>query len=195
MNAIDYHLRKQALTGEDNECGDTGIVKMYGGMCLIALVDVLGHGKEAFDVALMAEAYLVEHYAQSPIKIMSGLHTHLEKTRGAVAFVSNLNLTTGVLTYCGMGNISARVMGNDPRRLYGKDGILGYRIPSPVEEQLTLYPGDVLILCSDGVKTHFNPVDFPEILMGNAKKITAGFIDQLGKKNDDASCIAMRYAI
>jgi len=195
MNEIDYHFRKQALTGKENECGDTGIVRMYDGHCMIALVDVLGHGKEAFDVAVMAENYLAEHYEQPPLKIMTGLHAHLEKTRGAVAFICNLDLKTGILKYSGMGNISTRIMGNCPKRLPGKDGILGYMIPAPVEQETRLYPGDVLILCSDGVREHFDPVDFPDILMGKARDITAGFIDQLSKKNDDTSCIALRYGI
>jgi hypothetical protein len=29
--------------------------------------------------------------------------------------------------------------------------------------------------------------------MGNAKSIAVGLLNQFGKKNDDASCIALRY--
>jgi len=195
MKKIDYHFRKQALTGVDNECGDIGVIKMYDTCCMMALVDVLGHGKEAFYVAIMAETYLLENYKKNPVEIIRGLHSHLESTRGAVADVCNLNLETGVLKYSGMGNISTKIMGNYPKRLTGKDGVLGYMIPSPIEQEAKLYSGDVLVLCSDGIKDHFDPIDFPDILLGSAGEITDRFIDRLGKKNDDASCIAVRYGI
>ena len=195
MIEIDYYIRKQALTGIEEECGDFGFVKEYDDCCLIALVDVLGHGKEAYDVALMAETYLIENYSKEPAELIKGLHEHLKDTRGAVSTVCKLAIETGELKYSAMGNIAGRVMGNNPFRLTGKDGILGYMIPTPVEHQIKLYTGDILILSSDGVKEHFDPIDYPEILLGNAKRITADFIDQLGKKNDDASCIVLRYGV
>lgn len=195
MKKIDSHFRKQALTGVDNECGDIGVIKEYDTCCMIALVDVLGHGKEAFDVAIMAQTYLLENYKKNPVDILRGLHSHLKSTRGAVADVCSINLETGVLKYSGMGNITTRIMGNDPKRLTGRDGVIGYKIPSPVEQEVKLFPRDILVLYSDGIREHFDLIDFPDILMGNASDITTAFIDRLGKQNDDASCIALRYGI
>lgn len=50
-------------------------------------------------------------------------------------------------------------------------------------------------MSSDGIREHFDLIDYPEILMGNARDISAAFIETLGKTNDDASCIALRYGI
>ena len=50
-------------------------------------------------------------------------------------------------------------------------------------------------MSSDGIQEHFDLFDFPDILMGNAKKISTSFIDKLGKSNDDASCLILRYGI
>lgn len=181
----------------DDECGDTGVVKQYEDHCFMALIDVLGHGREAFKVAVRAEAWLLNHYEkeQDLIKMMTGLHAHLKGTRGAVVAFCRLQLSTGVLTYSGIGNIAMRVFGSTPRRLIAKDGIVGYMMSSPVEKQVRLYPGDILVLSSDGVKEHFNMDDFPGLLMGNAGDIATGFMNHLGKNNDDASCIALRYDI
>ena len=60
-------------------------------------------------------------------------------------------------------------------------------------QTLKLYAGDVLVMYSDGIKEHFEPSECREILMGNAKSIAVGLLNQFGKKNDDASCIALRY--
>jgi negative regulator of sigma-B (phosphoserine phosphatase) len=195
MIEIDYHVIQKALSDVDDECGDIGAVKIDDDHCLIALIDVLGHGDEAHDVALMAQACLLEHYHQGPAQSIKGLHEHLKGTRGAVACVCKLDIQTGILTYSNMGNICARIMGNNPARLSGKDGVIGYMIPSPAENQIKLYPGDILILHSDGIKEHFDPIDYPDILMGDAKNITTGFLNKLSKNSDDASCIAMRYGI
>jgi len=195
LGEIDYHIINRAMTGLENECGDIGVVREYEGHCFIGLIDVLGHGKEAFDVACLASAYLLDHYEQGLEEIMNGLHAHLANTRGAVAFICRLDLTTGVLSYSGIGNITVRRFGSKIERLVSKNGILGYMNISPMEKQVKLYPGDILVLSSDGVKEHFNVDDYPEILMGNARNISAGFLEQLGKTNDDASCIALRYGI
>ncbi len=181
----------------DDECGDTGIVKVYDEHCFMALIDVLGHGKAAFDVAILAESWLLNHYRQDRdlVEMMKGLHTHLRGSRGAVATLCRLNMATGVFTYSGIGNITMRLFGNTHQRFLSKEGIIGYKMRSPVEKQGTLHPGEILVLSSDGVKEHFNVDEFPELLMGNARDITAGFLDLLGKNNDDASCIALRYGI
>ncbi|SDT89252.1 SpoIIE family protein phosphatase [Desulfobacula phenolica] len=195
MRKIDYHVMKRGLIATDNECGDTGIVKIYGNQCFIGLIDALGHGKEAFDVAALAESYLLTHYEQDLTMILTGLHEYLKGTRGAVAAICRLYLDTGILKYSGVGNISIRLFSSRPRRLITRDGIIGYMIPCPTQSCAILCPGDICILSSDGVREHFDLADYPDILMGSARRITNGFIDQLGKKHDDASCIALRYGI
>lgn len=195
MINIDYHVRKQAINGPENECGDTGIIRLGDGYCIMALVDVLGHGMEAFEVAQMAETYLLDTDIKEPSEMINGLHKHIKNTRGAVCTICSLHIETGVMKYSGIGNISGRIMGNNPRRLTGKDGVVGYMMPTPVEYEERLYPKDIIILSSDGIKEHFDMVDYPDILLGCAENITANFVKRLGKQNDDASCIVLRYGI
>ena len=197
MYKIDFHLRERALTGMDDECGDIGIVRVCGSECFMALIDVLGHGKAAFDIAVRAKSWLLDHYQLYPdlVALMKGLHAHLKGSRGAVATLCRLNLATGVLTYSGIGNISMRLFGRTHQRFLSKDGIVGYVMSSPMEKQGLLHPGEILVLSSDGIKEHFNVDDFPELLMGRAEEITARFFDLLGKNSDDASCIVLRYGI
>lgn len=195
MHTVDCHFIKRALTGQSNECGDTGIIKVHGNQCFMALVDALGHGKEAHNAAVLAENYLLDHVDQDLVAIMQGLHAHLEGSRGAVAAVCRLQLDSGTLRYSGMGNISLKRYGTRPKRLVTKDGILGYKISSPTDNRIDLFPGDIFIMTSDGIREHFDDNEFPDLLLGNARTIAAKFMEKLGKQNDDASCITLRYGI
>jgi negative regulator of sigma-B (phosphoserine phosphatase) len=193
MLNIDYHLLKRALTGLENECGDTGVIKVYENKCFFALIDVLGHGKDAYKDSVLAENYLLENYRSNLVDMMNGLHLHLKGTRGAVATLCRLDIINGEMNYVGIGNITGRVYGIKSSRFVSRDGVIGYNVRNPKEQQAKLYPGDILILSSDGVKEHFDLAFYPDLLKGSAQKIATGLIDHLGKGSDDSSCIVLRY--
>jgi len=193
MPEIDTHLLKRSMTGPENECGDTGVVRVYDDTCFFALVDVLGHGKKAHEVAVVAERYLLENYSRDLVDMMNGLHSHLKGTRGAVALLGRLNLLDGGIRYVGIGNITARLYGMAPLSFVSRDGVIGYNISAPKEQMAEMHAGDILILSSDGVKEKFDLAFYPDLLKGSARKIAADLVDQLGKDNDDASCIVLRY--
>ncbi len=154
---------------------------------------MLGHGSEAHTVALNAQKYLEQNYRQELIDVLDGLHACLRGTRGAVAALCRLNTETGELIYVGIGNITVRVLGPRNSRLVSGNGIVGYMMSTLKEQTLKLFAGDVLVMYSDGIKEHFEPSECRGILMGNAKSIAVGLLNQFGKKNDDASCIVLRY--
>jgi serine phosphatase RsbU (regulator of sigma subunit) len=193
MSRVDCYLVKRARTLREADCGDTGVIKEFDDQCFLALVDVLGHGPEAHDVALKAQEYLEQNFTEELIDIMQGLHGCLKGTRGAVAALCCLDTETGELIYVGMGNITVRVLGPRASRFVSRDGIVGYMMSSPKEQTLKLFVGDVLVMYSDGIKEHFELSECAGILTGTAKSIAVGLLNQFGKKNDDASCIALKY--
>ena len=193
MSGVDCHLVKRALTRREAECGDTGVIKEFDGQCFLALVDVLGHGREAHDVALTAQVYLEQNCSKEPVEVMQGLHTCLKGTRGAVAAICRLDIATGELVYVGMGNIVARVLGPRAVRFVSRDGIVGYMISTVKQQAMKLLVGDVLVMYSDGIKEHFELSGRPDILSGNAESIAAALLERFWKQNDDASCIVLRY--
>jgi len=190
---IDYHLVKRPMTGKENECGDTGFIREYDNKCFLSLIDILGHGKEAHDVSILAENYLLENYRSDLVDMMNRFHLHLKGTRGAVAALCRLNLIDGEIDYVGIGNITTRLYGTMPVSFVPRDGIIGYTITTPKNQKAKLYPGDVLILSSDGVKEHFDLAFYPDLLNGSARMIATDLLDHLGKGSDDASCIVLRY--
>ena len=195
LQTIDFHVETKSLTGKTDECGDTGFIKVYDNFCFLALVDVLGHGRPAAQVARHSRAYLADNYTKQLTQIITGLHEWLRGTRGAVAAVCRLDLKTGVLEYSGMGNIHLRLFGSSQHSLVTKDGIVGYMIPTPALGQTRMMTGDILVMTSDGIKEHFDPNAHPGVTNGRAKDICNTFITQLGKGSDDLSCIALRFGI
>jgi phosphoserine phosphatase RsbX len=193
VSRVDCYLVKRALTLKEDECGDTGVIKEFDGQCFLALVDALGHGSEAHDVALKAQAYLERNCCEELVDMMQGLHACLKGTRGAVATLCRLDTTTGELIHVGIGNITVRVLGPNAFRFVSRDGVVGYMMSTVRAQTLKLFAGDVLVMHSDGIKEHFELSECPGILTGTAKSIATGLLKQFGKENDDASCIALKY--
>lgn len=192
---IDTHLLKRALTGPENECGDAGVIRISYDRCFLALMDVLGHGREAHKVAVVGEKYLQENHESELVELMNGLHTCLKGSRGAVAALCRLDRKAGDMEFVGVGNITARLYGASPVTFVSRDGVIGYRMPTPKKQRAKVSPGDILILNSDGIKERFDPIFYPDLLNGSAKKIAADLMDRLGKDSDDASCIVLRCGL
>lgn len=195
MASIDLGMCYQAILGPEWECGDIAVIKQYDNQCFIALIDVLGHGSAAREVALSAKSYLEDNYKSILVELMNGLHQHLKGTRGAVAAMCHLDILSGELTYVGMGNITVRILGVKPTRLTPKDGIVGYKMTTPQMLNIKLHPEDIIIMYSDGIKEHFDIVECIGLFKEDAQDIAIGILRQFGKKNDDESCVVLKYLI
>lgn len=193
MKKIEYAIKMSALLGDLSECGDLGYVREYDQRCFICLIDILGHGSSAQHIAATAEAYLEANYRNALIDIINGLHQHLYGSRGGVGLLCCLDIPSGKLEYTGIGNITGRIIGINQNRLLSKDGILGYGSIHPVIYECNFTQRDLLLLHSDGITEHFNSFDYSQLFVGDAESIATGILDELGKKNDDASCIVLKY--
>lgn len=193
MPGVDYYFLKRSLEGPADACGDGGVVLEKDGFLFWALVDVLGHGREAHKVALRAEAFLLENFSLELVDIMKGLHEHLRGDRGAVAAMGRLETETGKLSYTGMGNINTKLHGANRHHFTPRDGIIGYNISTPVQYEVIMAPGNLLVATSDGVREHFIPEDYPDLFKGSAGQVAARIMSNLSKGEDDASCIVVRY--
>lgn len=193
MGKVDCGIAIRPLDRYFSECGDTGKIYQTDVYCCLALVDVLGHGKEARGVAELAEAYLDEHYTEDPVSVLQGLHDHLSGTRGAVAAFCRVHLVSGMLEYSGIGNISTKIISKVSDSLVSRDGILGYRTVSPRKTEAIMKPEDILLMHSDGIRSNFPLFKYPELFSRSADEIANLILKEYGTKRDDASCIVMRY--
>jgi len=192
MSELDYFLAVKPLAGETG-CGDAGIIMEFDSKVFIGIVDVLGHGENADEVAVICMDFLKKNCRQDLMGMMKGVHQQIKGSRGAVVGLCLFVLKTGELTFVGVGNIAARKFGSSNVRLIPKPGIVGYSMRRLREEKMILDDGDVLVLHTDGVKEHFDLEDYPELLVDDVETIVNHIINQFGKAEDDACCIALRY--
>ncbi|MEE8526688.1 MAG: SpoIIE family protein phosphatase [Thermoanaerobaculia bacterium] len=172
--------------------GDAAVVARLGGGVLAAIVDVLGHGSEAHQVARRAAAFLRQPSSTEPKALIEGLHEHLRGSRGAAAGISFVEPAADRLRYAGLGNTVIRKFGAREVRLVSRDGVLGERMRTPREEELGLTAGDVVVLYTDGVRAHFRLDDYPRLLSDTAATAARKIVEDFGKAYDDAGCIVLR---
>jgi serine phosphatase RsbU (regulator of sigma subunit) len=193
MGRVETQLVVLPLTGLMEECGDTGVIVSDETRCFVALVDVLGHGREARASAAEAEDFLPSYADEDLAQALNGLHERLRRGRGAVATLCRLDLAGGGLEVSGVGNISTRLFGDQHVRVVSRDGIVGYSMSSPRVQRFRMLPGDVLLLHSDGVREAFDRHDCPGLLTGSALDICERVLREYRKADDDASCLVLRY--
>ena len=127
------------------------------------------------------------------VSSFNGLYSCLNGMCGVVAAACRFDAATGTLLYAGVGNIALRLSGKQTASLVTADGVLGYGAVHAGEKEQQLTTGTTLIMHSDGISTHFDILECPGILYKSAEAISAELLDRFGMKNDDASCIVMKY--
>jgi anti-sigma regulatory factor (Ser/Thr protein kinase) len=115
-------------------CGDAWDVHAADGGIAVLVVDGLGHGPFAADAARAAVLAFRRAGSSDPQHVMGSLHDALRGTRGAAAALALIDPATGVLRYCGIGNISAAIVdGTQRRNLVSHNGTLGHQVGTMAE--------------------------------------------------------------
>jgi len=192
LENLDYAFFGRPCFGE-RFSGDTVIIEERGALVFIAIIDVLGHGHEAYLVARQIEDCLRETWNDNVINTLHKLHAGIKGTRGAAAGLSVLNLETGELSYTGVGNTALRVFGSRLMRLYSTEGIIGSHLRTPVEQKIQLNKSDTVLFYTDGIKDHFELKEYPQILYESVQSISRNMVRRFDKPHDDATCCALRY--
>ena len=176
--------------------GDAVVVHSHDDGVLIAVIDVLGHGPQAYVLAMKLSGLLSKWLSwvatPSPEGALEVLHELARGTRGAVATVACLNSRTLEGSMVGIGNVRCRLFGSVSRTFDFKEGVLGSRMRPRSPTLFALRPADVLILFSDGVTGRFRASDYPSLTLDCASAIASNIVRRFGKGIDDASCAVMR---
>lgn len=172
--------------------GDVYVVQEYGeGRVLASVIDGLGGGEEAARAANAARV-LIERYSEWSLReLIQQSHAALHSTRGAVAGLLRLEQETQQVSYIGVGNIGVQVYSRQPIKPISKNGIIGYRLPTLLELRYNYDPGDIFVLYSDGISSHFaadGRIDIKQSPQSLAEQILITY----GKRTDDATVVVIK---
>jgi anti-sigma regulatory factor (Ser/Thr protein kinase) len=179
------------IAGE-SVCGDGASVHFQGKRLICIAVDGLGHGIGAAEATDMALHVFHENCDKSPEKIVHRAHSALRATRGAVVGLAEIDLESRKIRYCGIGNISASILGESKSQsLVSHNGTVGHVMARAVELEYDFPPNSVLVLHSDGLTSQWNLGKYAGLL-GRHPGVIAGVLFRDFKRGrDDASVLVI----
>jgi phosphoserine phosphatase RsbX len=192
---VDWAVATLALEGEE-ESGDLHVVAPFDDGTLVAVIDGLGHGPEAAVAARSAAAALQRDPAQPVVELLQRCHAGLRGTRGAVITLTSFKASAGTMTWAGVGNIDATLLRADPGNGRPREsvmlvgGVPGHQLPPLRPYELPVWPGDTLVLATDGVRGGY--LDLIAV-SDSPQQLADHLLSEYGKGTDDALVLVARY--
>lgn len=180
----------------DEESGDCYAVKLIHSGALLAVVDGLGHGKQAAEAAKLAVATVHEYTEDSILSIFVHCHEQLKGTRGVAMSLAFFNAAGRTMTWAGVGNVEGRLIrcrvdsAARADSLMLGSGVVGDRLPHLRASIKTISHGDFVILSTDGIRSGFDEgvnLRFPPQQMADS------ILASHKRDDDDALVLVARY--
>ncbi len=175
-------------------CGDQwdAINRRGGGS--IVLADGLGHGLHAFTAARAAVDAMHRRENLGPKEMLIDMDLAMRHTRGAAVGVAEFDDARRVVTFCGLGNISGRIVepGLPARHMVSVNGTAG--VAARVVRDFS-YPwpeGAVLVLHSDGVRGRWDIGEYPGLLSRDPGVIAGVLMRDHCRHTDDATLVIVK---
>lgn len=189
---LEWGTAGAALAG-GGESGDLHVVAPFAHGALVAVIDGLGHGREAATASREA-ARVLQAFADEPLAaLLERCHEALRRTRGAVMSVASFDARAGSMTWVGIGNVEALLLGPEGGRremLTPRGGIVGYQLPAPRVVAVPVSPGDTLVMATDGIRSAFVA---GLCASGTPQQLADRIFAEHARGSDDALVLAARY--
>jgi phosphoserine phosphatase RsbX len=197
---FDWGVASLPLQGQ-TQSGDCHVVKIFSDEALVAVVDGLGHGRQAAAAARLAADVMDEYVPSDSLTVLfERCHERLRDSRGAVISLALLDAAQGAITWLGVGNIEGLLFrnpahdGSARRRpqesLLLRPGVVGRRLPRLSNSTLPLQDGDLLVFATDGIGPAFAEMDYRS---EPALQIAHHILSHYRLMTDDALALAVRY--
>jgi|Deesub1362B_J571_1020462.scaffolds.fasta_scaffold01059_10 anti-sigma regulatory factor (Ser/Thr protein kinase) len=173
--------------------GDSFVIIRDNRIALVAVIDGLGHGRFAYRAAQTARSYIEKHYTQPLENIFRGVDRVCRSTRGVVMAIARFEWLNKKMFFGSIGNIGVRVFGSsEPMNFVIRRGVIGLNAPDPVITKHDWDPSYIMILFSDGVKTHWGWRDFSAVAHGSATEIARYLLYKFARGDDDATVLVIK---
>jgi anti-sigma regulatory factor (Ser/Thr protein kinase) len=174
-------------------CGDGLCIKKTEELYGILVADGLGHGPQAHLAVSLAIDYFKKTNENDLTELIRGMNHALKKTRGVVGTIVTLDSKQKILKMLGIGNISTKMFGSNVKTHLSYNGIIGANIPNTINAQeISVEPNQLLILCSDGIKSGYDYHRYPRILKHDLSILAAAIYKDYSRKTDDSMVLVVR---
>jgi anti-sigma regulatory factor (Ser/Thr protein kinase)/serine/threonine protein phosphatase PrpC len=210
---LDIGVATRPLFGQGVN-GDAFVVRQWGEHALVGVIDGLGHGPLANQAAETARQYVESHAGQPLDALFNGAAKACLATRGVVMALARFDfgafppggnrLGTDLrglpepapavrFAFASLGNIEVRLLGSpEPANFKIRRGIVGINAPKVTVTEHPWSEDCILILHSDGLTTHWQPEDFPNLARSAAGKAAQALLVSLAKEDDDATVVVVK---
>jgi hypothetical protein len=175
------------------ENGDAFVIVQWERYALAGVIDGLGHGPFAQRAAQTARQYIEQHFDQPLDSLFRGVQRACRATRGVVMALARVDLARGKLTVGSVGNIEVRLFGSAEHfSLIVRRGVIGLNAPSPALLEHPWTPQCILVMHSDGLRTHWHWSEFPGLAESSPDVIAQRLLNTLGKTEDDSTVVVAK---
>ena len=173
--------------------GDAWAVHWHAGLCRIAVIDGLGHGRDAAAAARLAVAALDARPELAPVEALTVCHMALVGSRGAVMTIVQIDSTARRLTHAGIGNIDGHLCGaTRATHLVSDRGIVGGATRQIRAYSTDLDTGWLLLLHTDGVSARFDLREQRLLYASDSQAMAEAVLSEWGRTTDDATVVVAR---
>ncbi len=178
--------------GGAKENGDAFVVKQWKDQVLAGVIDGLGHGELAQKAAIAAQQYVQAHYDQPLEKIFFGAGRACRGTRGAVMALVRFTSPTR-MEWASVGNVEVRAWSDSVKIPFAvKRAVLGMEQVTVRAQSLEWKRGWLLVLHTDGLRSHWQWSDFPGIEKESAQSAAKRLMRELASERDDATVLGLK---
>ena len=173
--------------------GDAWAIEQHGARVIVLVADGLGHGEQAAVASEAAVAAFRQHVREPVEDIASSMHAALRRTRGAAIALADVDLDAGRLRFCGIGNITARLLSaGGVHELVSLYGIAGYQTRR-IQSFVSTWPDDaMLVMHSDGLSSKWDVATYPDLRRQHPQLVAATVMRDATRASDDALVLALR---
>ncbi len=177
-------------------CGDAWEVIESAGTLRAMVVDGLGHGPLAEEAAREALVVFRSQPGEGVASTLRLVDRALTKTRGAAGAIVELCPAKGYVRAAGVGNISMSLLNNGKSKSFGSDnGTLGTGVSKINEFTQPWMDGSLLVMHSDGVKTHWTLKEYPGLVRRHPGLVAGLLFRDFRRDRDDATVIVARHSL
>ena len=184
-------MAQHALNG-NRHCGDQGGYWQNDGKTTLCMIDGLGHGEYAEIAAKAALDYVADHRSEPLRDIFAGCDSAIRHTRGTAMGIAVVDKDAGSLTYVGVGNTRAMIVGEKTLRLRSSQGIVGGGYRTLLPETVPLEAGDLVFMFTDGLPEALDVSGYDGALRTDLPRLAQKILQDWRRKTDDAMVLVSR---